>query len=108
MCPALRAEMPVHYIAAVGDAAVIARLTLDGYGVAREYHVDGGVAAGKVLAQPAPAQPHGNGLRRDAKAHRPAKATAGDIHGAHSASLRRPVYTHAHETLLLERQRHSC
>ena len=62
---------------------------------------------GEVLAHPAPAQAHGNGLRRDAKAHRLAETTAGDFHARHSACTS-PVYTRAHETLLLERQRHSC
>jgi exodeoxyribonuclease-3 len=86
MGSAQRAEVPVHDIAAVGNAAVVARCAFDCRGnfnrVAREYHVDGGVTARKVLAQPAPAEAHGNGLRRDAKAHRLAEATAGDFHGA--------------------------
>jgi len=86
MCSALWAEVPVHDIAAVGDAAVVARRAFDCRGnfnrVAREYQVDCGITAGEVLAQPAPAQAHGNGLRRDAKAHRLAETTTGDFHGA--------------------------
>ena len=36
--------------------------------------------AREVLAHPAPAQPHGDGFRRDAEAHRPAKTSTRDFH----------------------------
>ena len=49
---------------------------LDGHLVAREDHVDRGVAGGERLAQPAPAQPRQQRIGRDRDPHRATQAAA--------------------------------
>ena len=58
------AEPPVHHVAAVGDATVSTRGSLDGEGCRGEADVDCAATRPEVLTDAAPAYPRDNGFRR--------------------------------------------
>jgi hypothetical protein len=83
------AELPVHAVAAVGAARIIAQRSGDGDRGGRKYHIYGCAPGGKVLTVAAPADSCCNGVRVNAVAHCSAKTSACDGHRAllHSAFL---------------------
>ena len=81
-----RAEAPMHHVAAVGDAPVVAGTALDGDGGSRETDIHGAVARGEVLAHPAPADASHDGRCGAPIACRTAKTASENLHRLHLIS----------------------
>ena len=64
LCAASRAEPPVHHVAAVGDATIIARRSVDGEGRRGEADVDRTATRSEILTNAAPAQTRDDWFRR--------------------------------------------
>ena len=70
---AFRAKAPMHDVAAVSDASVVAQLTLDPDLVRRETGIDSTTAPAEVLTHSAPALPRDDRRRADYVTHTLAK-----------------------------------
>lgn len=72
----------MHGIATVSSADIILSFAFDGDCVARKAGIDGAAAGPEILTEAAPTDARNDRLGGNAVAHGPAKATAGNVHGA--------------------------
>jgi hypothetical protein len=79
-CSASLAEAPMHYVVAIGDAAIGTRQPLEGKGCSWEANVDRTTSCSEVLAYSTPAYARDNGIRSSPISDVSAQTSAGNSH----------------------------